>query len=118
MSNHSKSHTRVKFSDQLTVLARLQEVCKREGEAAVYQDGWDDERVAQVVRAQYGIACTRFNVEGIRIQMIGKIARSAAPDARQRELAERLGRLEEAFSQQAARLKHLEDSLGLTLAAQ
>ena len=67
-------HRKLTYAEAHAAHSILARHCRKVGETAVYEDGWDDERVARVVQADAGIHhCRPGHIAGLRKQMYGNL---------------------------------------------
>lgn len=93
----------IKLAEQLKVIALLNQVCRKEGEFAVYDDNWNDDRVAKASSEQLGRPVTKNNVYGIRVETIGKLRENGRQKTNghaepQAELKQELAELTQIFN--------------------
>lgn len=92
------------FGKKMEVYERMKEVCKKEGDHAVYESGWSDQRLAHM------LGVTAPIIRGIREEMFGKTLRGtdqkeSQPGPLLRQTLIRIDGLE-------MRLNKLEEELG------
>lgn len=63
--------TKVNLREKAAIFALLAEYCKRDGEYANYDEGWDDDRIAAEVAKNYPHVNTG-HVQYIRLHVYGK----------------------------------------------